>query len=84
MVNWSDSHQKQSGSDKELLEAALSSEDEDHYDEVHFVLAEIGSSSSEEGEESDENDYDNSSCVGCYLCKIREESNTLSVMNCTR
>ena len=52
--------QKQFDSDKELVEATLSSEDEEQNEEVAFVLAEIGSSSSEEEEESGENDYDNS------------------------
>ena len=58
--------QKQFGSDKELVEATLSSEDEEQDEEVDFVLAEIGSSSSEEEEESDENDYDNSSRVATW------------------
>ena len=39
--------QEQFDSDKELVEATLSSEDEDQDEEVNFVLAEIGSSSSE-------------------------------------
>ena len=39
--------QEQFDSDKELVEATLSSEDEDQDEEVDFVLAEIGSSSSE-------------------------------------
>ena len=52
--------QEQFDSDKELLQATLSSEDEDQDEQLDFVLAEIGSSSSEEKEESDENDYDNS------------------------
>ena len=55
--------QEQFDSGNELEEAALSSEDKDQNEAVDFVLAEIGSSSSEEGEESDENDYDNSSRV---------------------
>lgn len=39
--------QEQFDSDKELVEATLSSEDEGQDEEVDFVLAEIGSSSSE-------------------------------------
>ena len=39
--------QEQFDSDKELVEATLSSEDEDQDEEVNFVLAEIDSSSSE-------------------------------------
>ncbi|CAH3155718.1 unnamed protein product [Porites lobata] len=53
--------QEQFDSDKELVEATLSSEDEDQDEEVDFVLAEIGSSSSD-----DENDYDNSSRVDTF------------------
>ena len=53
--------QEQFDSNKELVEATLSSEDEDQDEEVGLVLAEIGSSSFEESEESDENDHDNSS-----------------------
>ncbi|CAH3155714.1 unnamed protein product [Porites lobata] len=53
--------QEQFDSDKELVEATLSSEDEDQDEEVDFVLAEIGSSSSD-----DENDYDNSSRVATF------------------
>ena len=75
--------QEQFDSGNELEEAALSSEDEDQDEAVDFVVAEIGSSSSEEEEESDENDYNN--CLShSYLYKIREESNTLSVMNRTK
>ena len=55
--------QEQFDSDKEFVEATLSSEDEDQHEEVDLVLADIGSSRSEEEEESDENDYDNSSRV---------------------
>ena len=58
--------QEQFDSDKEFVEATLSSEDEDQDEEVDFVLAEICSSSSEEKEESDENDYDNSSRVATF------------------
>ena len=58
--------QEQFDSDKELLQATLSSEDEDQDEQLDFVLAEIGSSSSEEKEESDENDYDNSYRVATF------------------
>ena len=73
--------QEQFDSDKELVEANLSSEDEDQDEEVGLVLAEIGSSSFEESEESDENDHDNSSRVATCT---RSGRNTLSPMKCTR
>ena len=59
----SETQQEQFAGGSELVEATLSSEDENQNEAVDFVLAEIGSSSSEEEEESDENDYDSSSRV---------------------
>ena len=57
--------QEQFDSGNELVEATLSSEDEDQDEamDLIFVSAEIGSLSSEEEEESDEKDYHNSSGV---------------------
>ena len=46
---------KQFDSDKEFVEATLSSENEKQDEEVDFEWAEFGSSSYEEREESDEN-----------------------------
>ena len=47
--------QKQFDSDKEFVEATLSSANENQDEEVDFERAEFGSSSHEEREESDEN-----------------------------
>ena len=65
--------QKQFDSGKELVEATLSSDDEDQEQEVDFVLTEIGSSSSAEEEESDENNYDNSSRVATVSLQDQRE-----------
>lgn len=71
--------QEQFDSGNELVEATLSSEDEDQ-DEVLdlvFVSAEIGSLSSEEEEESDEKDYHNSSRVATYTRSERRATRFL-------